>query len=300
VTKPLVLILVLGAATAGAAAAPNPFHGTTPIPIHGTGRWTFARLGAANGVVYTANPPRFAPTWLIDFDLPPGTHQGGRTWFMLHLHYRFDLSPRARPGTTAEIGAATDQVGCALIALKRLRGAALRVRMTTSELVHGIRATVRTSRRVSGWFTNYTAIAGIHGGRNQIQLMVGPGPQKLVSRVTFFADSYLQATTLAPAQFTLTATTSPSTLRLGRRFRLRIHLRESSNSSATQIAVVAQTLTKTVRLDSRPRFIAHLRPGVTVSLDFNGRALARGVAVIDVSAHAPNASAGTVLHRTVR
>ncbi len=66
----------------------------TPVLADSVGRWTLDRLGNGDAVFRSAGPS----TQHVYFRLPRGARQGGKTWYLIHLHFRVQFSNWSKPG----------------------------------------------------------------------------------------------------------------------------------------------------------------------------------------------------------
>lgn len=158
---------------------------------------TLRAMGRPHGVVFVGGTRRWSSTPRMWFNLPSGTREQRSNWYVLHLHYKVVLARPYLPGRETIIGAATNKVGCALIRFKAVSPSTLDV--AEDGTLHGVNhRTVRTTV-VSGWFENYLAGAGVHGGRNPLDLIVSQHEGRVVQSVTFYADSFIAHTNMGPS-----------------------------------------------------------------------------------------------------
>ncbi|MGZ4358627.1 MAG: hypothetical protein ACXVZW_02475, partial [Gaiellaceae bacterium] len=89
-----------GITNAGATAA----HVGHPGPDYGT--QTFAQLGIGD-VHYTFPPPQFDRKPVFTLQFPPHAREGGKNWWILHLHVTVGLS--SEPKGEAAVGVSVNQ-----------------------------------------------------------------------------------------------------------------------------------------------------------------------------------------------
>lgn len=283
------------AAFVGAVAVAAPTAASSRQP----GTWTFGQLGKARGVTYTFHPLAFSPSPTIRLRLPPHAHEGGTTWYVLHLHYRAFVAAPSKTGRASIIAAAINDVGCAYIRFRPLSSKTTEI--VEDGLIGGVTRRVVHDRVVTGWFENYLPVAGVHGGANRLDLIVAQQTGEVLSKVAFLPNSFIGRTTHAPGVLRLSTAVEPVTPVSGRTLRVKVTVTNIGGRMQHVVNVGITGRTNILRIPgSERRGLGAVGPGKRKTVVFHLRALKRGDAILTVVAAGESASTGRMLHIHVR
>ena len=162
--------------------------------------------------------------------------KAAESWWIIHLHFVVGVNPKSPPGSTAVIGAASNQVGAAYIQLKSTQRNGRDVILWTEDgMINGVVTHVSRGTHLDIRFSNVLPIAGVRPDRNELSFMVGQNG--LVRKLTVMPDSSIEHTPLAPAQITLSERLSRAHVSVGEVVRDRVTVRNVGGSAAKRVQV---------------------------------------------------------------
>jgi hypothetical protein len=262
---------------------------------------TFVALGRPDGVVFNADAQSWSASPRMWFDLPANTREQRSNWYVLHLHYRVVLAQPFVLGRETIIGAATNKVGCAYIRFKPLSQSTIDV--AEDGTLHGVTHRKVEATTVTGWFENYLAAAGVHGGRNSLDLIVSQHTGTVLLNVKFYGDSFIAHTSHGPSVLRLRGVPKSIALQNGETAKLEIKVRNAGGTTEPAVRVRLSALAPRAPIQIRPSAtlnIGPIRPGGIHTVTFRVRALRVGSAELSILAGGPTASTGSVVKVTVQ
>jgi hypothetical protein len=208
---------LLGCAVSIPAAAARP----APVVVDHPGVWTLARLGYGSQVIAgRLDSPVQERT--LRFALPPGAHQGRRSWYLIRLHYRVWIDPRSTDGRFYVTAATDGQTSASTRFTLERSDSGLSVVRDDLGLVRGHevregRALVQTVR-----FENYIPYRGIRPRANTLRFGLSRYEGALVRRLEVLPDSALVLTRVGPPRLRISLSLDDSHIFVGERFGLRV------------------------------------------------------------------------------
>jgi hypothetical protein len=214
-------------AAAGAALTVTTARAESPVTIAAPGVWTLARLGYGEQT-FRVRPDIERQRTFLRYRLPPGAHQGERTWYLLRLHFHIRFRGDSGNGA-AYVSAATGS--------PRNPGYSAQIRFDVRRTESGLVITsdslgmvaghqVRTTKRraIDVRFANYMPYAGVRPGPNVLMVQVEQYQHAAVESLTLYADSAVELTRAGPARLDLGARLRPRLARVGRPATLELQL----------------------------------------------------------------------------
>jgi len=283
----LIALVVLGGPRAGVSSTSR---GTTAPPAPRTirtyGVHTFRSLGYADDV-FEPFPGDFTYD-TINFLLPkPLGHEGGKNWYILHLHYRAELDPSMdRP---ISFGAGLNGYGSVLVelSLSHFGGDPVAHAVSWSNLT-GRNAYTASGTVVEGRYRDFFPTMSIRPGLNVLQLIVAEGHDSLVRRVDVFSDSSIERTSKGLARLRLRVAPRRQVVHLGHTFKLTATVEGAGQRTSHDIGVSLNTdMNAFVGVEPTGSWswkTAALTPGKAASHTFHGHATKKGYFRVDISA----------------
>ena len=259
--------------------------------------WTFKELGITADT-FRPKPVGFDQPTVI-YELPQSAHEGGKSWWIIHLHFVVDVNPKSRPGSAAIIGAGANQVGTASIQLKSARKNGRDVILWTEDgMINGVVTHVARGTRLDIRFSNVLPIAGVRPGRNELSFVVGQNG--LVRKLTVMPDSSIEHTSLAPAQITLSERLSRPRVSVGELVRDRVTVRNVGGSTANRVEIAVGPVPSAITVIGRDqRTLGSLASNRVMTASFLLRASQMGRFTIGVSASSSSNQQVAIQHITV-
>jgi len=284
-TRAATLLTLIALVAAFVATA----RGSTP----GLRSWSIAAAGYPRVVIHPGKGTMSKRT--VAITLPKGAVQGGRTWYLIHLHYRLVLDPQTPPGDVY-VEAATDGYPCAMIRfdVTRVNGKP-RVKAAASGLIsNGVKAVGLVHEDT---FENYLEYRGVRGGRNTVTFTAERlGPARFL-RLTIFGDTRVVLTraslpALAVEPF------APRRVTAGVPFALAYRIRNTGGSRtlAGQVGLVPGSGLRQLRGGAFPA----LRPGGVANGSLRLLAPHRGTYRLTIVAQGGNAGNAATLALTAQ
>lgn len=197
----------------------------------------------------------------------------------------------------ATIQVTTNRVACAYIDVRR--STPDRTRLITAGLIDGTTRSVVRARSTAGWFRNFLAVAGVHGGSNRLDLIVAQPADGVIGRVVFYADSYIQEVRTGPSVLRVGADLNPTTVVMHRTSQLSASVSVVAGATPGRIALLVRPRSNIVRILGSSRRVIDLRPRRRATVTFRVLALRRGRSSIDLLASSSTASSGTTVRVAV-
>jgi hypothetical protein len=280
-------------AFAGAASA-----SVTYVNTDGKDRsWTFKEFGIGTNT-FRPKPVGFdRPT--VVYRLPRYAHEGGASWWILHLHIIVVINPRSAPGSAALIGAGANQVGTAYIRLnsKRKNGHDVIV-WTENGILNGVVSHVARSNHIDIWFSDYLPIAGVRPGRNELTFMVGQ--KDLVKKLAIMPDSSIEHTRFAPAQINLSERLSRTQIAVGELVRAQATVSNVGGNVANRVEIALDSVPGALAvIGPDQRELGRFKPNRVVTASFLLRASRIGRFPIGISASSSSNQRAALRYVTV-
>ena len=288
----IALVIVVLAITGRAVASINTTNRESAYRS-----WTFKELGI-NTDTFLPKPIGFdRPT--VVYELPRTAHEGGTSWWVLHLHFLIDINSRAASGSIALIGAGANQVGTAYIRLNYTRKNGDGVVVWTEDgILNGVVSHVTRSAHLDIWFSDYIPIAGVRPGRNELAFMVEQ--KNLVQKLTIMPDSSIEHTKLAPAQINLTEHLSRTHITVGELVRTQGTVSNVGGRAVNRVEVAVDSVPGAlIVIGQDKRVFGSLRPKSEVTASFLLRASRIGRFPIGVSASSSSNQRAALRYVTV-
>ncbi|MGD0274101.1 MAG: hypothetical protein ABSB96_10280 [Gaiellaceae bacterium] len=244
--------------------------------------WTFKELGIAADT-FRPMPVGFDRPTVI-YKLPRYAHEGGASWWVLHLHLVIDTNPRSASGSAALISAGINQVGAAYIRLNSTRRNGHDVILVTEDgTLDGVVRHVVRGTHIDIWYSNYIPIPGVLPGRNELAFMVEQ--KNLVRTLAIMPDSSIEHTRLAPAQINLSERLSRTHIAVGELVRAQATIRNIGGRTANRVQIAVDSVPGALAvIGPDQRFLGSFKPNRVATASFLLRASRIGRFPIGISA----------------
>lgn len=236
--------------------------------------WTLASLGYADVVFAATDRDSVART--LRLDLPPGSSQGGSTWFSIRLHFRLTVAATSGPGRIYVV-AATNGRPCAMVryTIRRVAGR-LRVESAALGLIDGYQHEASERRTYEMTFRNVLQYSGVRGGANELTLKIKQYDRARFESVRVFADSGLERSALGPALLSIEPVLAREPPVAGRAFSVGFRVRNTGGRAASGGVVRIFPLDGLVVVGRSSRPLGRIAPGGEARGTFTVRALRAG------------------------
>jgi hypothetical protein len=286
-------VRLVGALTlaVGMLALLSPPTGATGggVLVDRVGDWDLSRLGAPDldPLVTPEQTESSAP-----FRLPPGSTQGPRRWYLIHMHIVPEVSLQSGSGLLSVIGSTDDHAAAeATIRVSARPGKPPLLRWSTFDLVNGSRKGTAHGERLDLDTQNYLQNRGVRGGANTLTFAVKSYGHVKVTRISVVRDSGIRVSNLSPPHLKLDASIPMRQVHTGDTFCLPYRLTDDGDRAAVRGAIGLQSLSGVLKVvGRRSRKFRRLAGGKNLTGCFHVHALRAGKARIDVSAGAENAN----------
>jgi hypothetical protein len=273
--------LLLASATGGVA------HGaSSPLVLSKPGLWTLARMHRVPPTIVPGSRQRVRVTIPSAYALPTGAHEGPRRWYLIHLHYRLQISPRSGSGEIY-VSADTDDQTSAQIKYEVIRSdGRLTVTSDSLGLVSGHETRSSHSLVWSEVFENYIVYAGVRPGPNSYAVQVEQYDGARAAKLTVLSDSGIKIEDLAPARLGLQVHV-PAQSQVGKQFGVQLTVKNigGARTPSGQVGVNAAAGFLSW-LTPRQRTLPPLRSGASYTATFTALPVRAGRTPVVASARA--------------
>jgi hypothetical protein len=201
--------------------------------VDSPGYWSLERLG------YGSQANASTERRVFRYSLPANAVQGGKTWYLLRLHYRLEFEPRTGAGVVQVTGLTNGYTAVLVEYEVKRKASGHRIDWKTTDLVTGRRHGRLRSGAIHMRATNFLQTRGVRAGGNRLTIEIEALGHARVRGLTLYLDSGIRVGDRSPPTLLLRVASPDKEVHSGDRLKLPVTIENAGGYAAEQVKLRA-------------------------------------------------------------